>query len=102
MRDLRQKYGHPFNLADLAEGAKRDLREEGLPLTPNNFRRAAEQQASAMATMEEELSELSRSLDYRALMDGRVNAFLQSGENMRAEKAREEALLMEYRRNRSL
>lgn len=89
LRDLPQKHGYPFNLAELARMAKQDLQEDGLPLTLTNLRRAADIQASRWASMSHDVAGITEP-DYRAFMDGRVGDFLRSAEAVRAVQVEQE------------
>lgn len=90
LRDLPQKHGYPFNLAELARMAKQELQEEGVPLTPASFRQAADNQAGRWASMSHDDAWINRP-DYQAFMDGRVGDFLRSAEAVRAVRAEQEA-----------
>jgi hypothetical protein len=55
VRDLRGRHRMPFHLPHLVERAKHSLAEEGLPVTPMNLRRAAEDVAEREVTMLEDV-----------------------------------------------
>ena len=54
VRDLRARHRMPFHLPNLIEQAKRLLAEEGVAVTPQSLRRAAETVAEQQATMMED------------------------------------------------
>lgn len=60
VRDLRARHRMPFHLPHLVERAKSSLAEEGLPATPMNLRRAAEEVAEREVTMLEDVIGLTR------------------------------------------
>lgn len=55
VRDLRARHRMSFHLPALVARAKQALAEEGLPATPMNLRRAAEEQAAREVTMLEDV-----------------------------------------------